>query len=332
MKDCVDYVAFAQQDTGSGRGGWRYSHNYGSSDNSVSQWPVLGLLAAAAPGWTIHAPSWVKTELLDYWLAYSQNAAGYFGYGGPSGGSPIAMTAAGLIELTYCGVPITDPRWDNARTWIGNNWQALGCYYDMYGLMKAAMILEDPIWFFGAHEWAVEYDEWLINNQHADGYWGPGCRGYTNVLATCWALLILQKAAPPPIFYLTLSPDIATNPVGISHVLTATLVDEEGNPIPDVEVTFTVTDGPHAGATGSDITDADGKATWSYTGTSPGTDTIEANTVDETSNEASKTWIQNGQKVPGITGWGALAAVLALGGLMLVVVRRNGMLKLGKNR
>ena len=43
-----------------------------------------------------------------------------------------------------------------------------------------------------------------------------------------------------------------------------------------------------------------------------------------------KDWEGIPRKVPGMTGWGTLAAVLALGGLMLVVVRRNGMLKLSK--
>lgn len=198
MKDCVDWVAFAQQDTGSGRGGWRYRENMGSSDNSVSQWPVLGLISAAAPGWDIDAPAWVRTELEDHWLAYSQNVSGMFGYGGPTGGSPMAMTGSGLIQLTYCGVPTTDSRWDDARTYIGNNWTAVGCYYDMYAIMKAAMILTAPIQYFGAIDWQLEYDAWLIANQNGDGSWGPGCRGYSHVLATCWALLILQKAAPPP--------------------------------------------------------------------------------------------------------------------------------------
>ena len=62
--DIVDYLAWAQNEGPNGRGGWRYGPNYSSSDNSVSQWPVLGLMAAEL--WGINAPTWVKSELLNY--------------------------------------------------------------------------------------------------------------------------------------------------------------------------------------------------------------------------------------------------------------------------
>jgi len=47
-QDMVDYLAFAQSDpyTVEYRGGWRYYGNIGESDNSVSQWPVIGMEAA----------------------------------------------------------------------------------------------------------------------------------------------------------------------------------------------------------------------------------------------------------------------------------------------
>jgi len=89
---------------------------------------------------------------------------------------------------------------------------------------------------------------------------------------------------------LTLTPLIDTNPIGTSHTLTAKLVDATGNPILGETITFTVTDGPHAGATGTDVTDANGEATWSYTGTNEGKDTIVATGAGKTSNEAYKTW------------------------------------------
>jgi len=76
LEDCVDWCAWAQCDGGNGRGGWRYlpyDNASGDCDNSVSQWPVLGLLSAEAPEWNITAPAWVDSELLG---AVSQIAIG----------------------------------------------------------------------------------------------------------------------------------------------------------------------------------------------------------------------------------------------------------------
>jgi hypothetical protein len=88
---------------------------------------------------------------------------------------------------------------------------------------------------------------------------------------------------------LTLAPVTASNCVDDTHTLTATLTSN-GAPVPGATITFTVTAGPHTGITGTDVTDASGKATWSYTGTTVGTDTIVATGAGETSNVAHKTW------------------------------------------
>ncbi len=101
---------------------------------------------------------------------------------------------------------------------------------------------------------------------------------------------VFIKAASFTAPQLTLSPLTDTNPVGSPHVLMATLVDEEGNPMPGETITFTVTEGPNLGLTGTDVTGLDGKATWNYIGAIPGTDAIVATGADETSNEAYKTW------------------------------------------
>ena len=212
MQDLVDYVSWAQRDTGVGRGGWRYAAHddgvyvppgltHGNADNSVSQFPVLGLMSAKA--WGIEAPDWVKAELEDYWLTYSQGGDGCFGYSSSAGGS-VAMTAAGLVELTYCGVPTDDPRWNAGRQCICDKWDIttsnIGNLYAMYGVMKAAMTAQpEPIWWFnctkGEYEWQEEYDQWLNESQNDEGYWPPSYG--STVLGTEFALLILQKVAPP---------------------------------------------------------------------------------------------------------------------------------------
>ena len=226
MKDTVDYIAWAQNDfPNRGRGGWRYGaydngtmvgpgFGWPDSDNSVSQWPALGLMSAA--GWGVHAPDWVRTELEDYWLVYSRNSGtGCFGYASSTGGGVIAMTASGLTELTYCGVTTDDDRWVNARRCICENWGVsnIDNLYAMYGVMKASMIAQpEIIWWYncssGNHSWQEEYDEWLNETQLPDGSWPAGGWG-DEILNTEWALLILQKVVPP---LLTIEVDVDIKP------------------------------------------------------------------------------------------------------------------------
>jgi hypothetical protein len=92
-----------------------------------------------------------------------------------------------------------------------------------------------------------------------------------------------------------LSPSSATNPVNTSHTLTATVQDQAGHPVSGVTVTFTVTSGPNAGVTGTGVTGADGKTTFTYSSSTAGTDHIVASFHDatgavHTSNEVTKTW------------------------------------------
>ena len=211
LEDCVDWSAWAQTDTGWGRGGWDYAahDNSGSGgDNSISQWPVLGLMAAEQ--WGIIAPDFVKNELVTYWLNYSQGGDGCFGYRGPppsyTGGGPFAVTASGMIQLTYCGVPTSDSRWTDASQCICNNWAGgnnIGNLYAMYGLMKAAVIAEPNVVEFCGHDWQEEYDEWIVENQVIPGGYWPAQyalpwhgSSHDKVLATEYALLILQKVVP----------------------------------------------------------------------------------------------------------------------------------------
>jgi hypothetical protein len=100
-----------------------------------------------------------------------------------------------------------------------------------------------------------------------------------------------------------LSPASATNTIGTSHTLTATVQDDNGNPVVGKTVTFLVTSGPNAGTTGTAITDAAGKAQFTYTGTVVGTDTIVASFVDDSgntvkSNVATKIWEDGEIPVP----------------------------------
>ncbi len=91
---------------------------------------------------------------------------------------------------------------------------------------------------------------------------------------------------------LVLTPATATNDIGTSHTLTATLTSGTGSVIPRQNITFTVTAGPHKGVLGKTPTKSNGVATLSYTGTNIGTDTIVATGYGLTSNSVQKIWKQ----------------------------------------
>jgi hypothetical protein len=95
---------------------------------------------------------------------------------------------------------------------------------------------------------------------------------------------------------IVLGPTNATNPVGTDHTVTATVQDDDGNPITGRTVDFEVTAGPNSGLMASATTDAGGEATFTWSSSAAGTDIVVASTVDSegeplVSNEAQKTWV-----------------------------------------
>lgn len=112
---------------------------------------------------------------------------------------------------------------------------------------------------------------------------------------------------------LSLSPTSATNPVGTQHTVTATVTNPDDTPRSGVVVSFVVT-GANAGAVGTCVpadctSNAEGKVTFTYTGTNAGVDTINAAITVDGSRQtatASKTWEAGGftislTKTPSIT-------------------------------
>ena len=228
VTDIVDYLSWAQDDEPTLSspiyyGGWRYAPQSTTSDNSVSQWPIFGLLAAEL--WGIQAPSWVQNALLN-WTTSDQNLKGnyssnqYYGafdyFPGDSIYS-VAETAAGISELTYCGVQNNDSRILAAEGYLNRNWNPngnpsginwnIGDLYDMYSLMKACRsTLPTPIqfiynytgssmidWYSGVNEYADS----LIANQSSTGSWIDWVQVTPSEivetpLSTAWGALILE--------------------------------------------------------------------------------------------------------------------------------------------
>lgn len=97
-----------------------------------------------------------------------------------------------------------------------------------------------------------------------------------------------------PSAILTLGPATQTDDVGTTATFQATLTNSCGDPLQSVTITFTVQSGPNAGLTETATTDANGVATFSDTGSSPGTDIAIETTANPagtiTSNTVTVIW------------------------------------------
>ena len=229
VQDMVDFFAWGQVDSGSGRGGWRYYANYSGSDMSTTQWPPLGMLAAEENmGSTV--PQFVRDELM-YFLTYAQwlgldNNNGGFAYA--DFGWPIfniTKAAAGIIGHEFLGTPLTDPRVQKAIGFIYRHWndtgtgwdytQLHGNSYGMYGVMKAFRIPEPNIshvieydyingiqtgnnfdWYYTPSGQAQEgLASYIVSTQQSDGSWDDtvGPNAVYDAFSTGWRILTLLK-------------------------------------------------------------------------------------------------------------------------------------------
>ena len=193
MEDAMNCIAWSQTDASSGnqRGGWRYyvhSSNYGSSDNSAVQWPVLALVAIEQNMPPIQTPEWVKDELA-YWLDYSQDINGGFGYTSPNQYLNIAKTGAGIGSHYYIGTPDVSISIQNALNFLDVHWNDThdpypwreilnGNYYGLYGLKKAMEFYDITTFGAGSRDWYEEVSDYLLDNatygQNTNGSWPSG--------------------------------------------------------------------------------------------------------------------------------------------------------------
>jgi hypothetical protein len=97
----------------------------------------------------------------------------------------------------------------------------------------------------------------------------------------------LSLAPVATVTSVALAPKTATNPINTEHCVTATVKDQNANPVVGVRVDFSVTGvNPTSGFVNSA---ADGTAKFCYTGTNAGSDTITA-AVGSLSDTATKLW------------------------------------------
>ena len=225
LTDVVDYFAYGQNDGGSGRGGWRYYANSGSSDNSTAQWPaVASLYAEGTMG--IHSPDFVKDELA-VWIEYIQNTSGGAlnggsGYEAPGNIVNESKTGGLLVEMVVAeddtqGVAFdtNHPRVQAALAYLDRNWrdEASGTWYgnfkhpyamwSVYKGLESMIGKEDTTWIKNLHDqgtasidpgdtwnWWEDYNESLVSTQNTNGSWG-GYSYWSTPLATAWNINIL---------------------------------------------------------------------------------------------------------------------------------------------
>jgi hypothetical protein len=216
----VQWLIEAQKDSG-----WGYTKGGGPSDNSNTQYAVLGLHAALEAGIPVDKRALARVR--KYMLA--SQVGGGWGYDrGGDRGPRFTMTCAGLCNLMITGMdlevgkqhmedgvirdcgkydanrPVAD-----ALRWIGAHFPAeiqpgnvrhdldtIFPFYYLYGVERTGRLTGRR--FFGGHDWYEVGCRYLVAVQNkSDGYWqGNGPDG-TPVLATSFALLFLAKGRTP---------------------------------------------------------------------------------------------------------------------------------------
>jgi hypothetical protein len=237
LQDLADWMAYAQTDTGNGRGGWSYSAVSGGSwaDQSNAGYALLGLLYAQAPryGYESDIPGFVATEL-NYWIDWVQDDVD----GDPQDGGSAYSTDWGLgiwvnslktgnllTQMAFVGDAPSDTRVGDALNYTGRHWdgdwiQGWGKndtihYQATYCLMKGFETMGIPLdGVPGVADWYQDMADAIVATQNnITGSWptnpayifgvGTGVEGFINhwvspELSTAWALLALERFAPPP--------------------------------------------------------------------------------------------------------------------------------------
>jgi len=208
VQGCVDYFAFAQNSDGA----WSYWYPDELSDNSNTGYAALGLRYAEEFGCTV--PQAVKDNLSP-WLDLIQDDVDSDADDGGSwymdGWAWVNLLKTGnlLLEFAFVGDTVGVGRVDDAVEYIERHWntpfdedgwpQWRNNYQSMYCLMKgfAAQNIEEIEVAGSPLDWFDEIADHILATQNADGYW-PGDSWGDSILTTEWALLTLEKIAPPP--------------------------------------------------------------------------------------------------------------------------------------
>jgi hypothetical protein len=202
-----------------GVSGWWYSANAAGSDNSNSQYALLGLYAGQQAGMAIPKDFW--RAISDYYIR-SQSEDGGWGYTPIlRANSSLTMTVAGTCGLYIAGqeASVGEQRLDpktgvsaacgqyrendaiaRGLAWIGRpgnfTFQYGGhTYYNVYGLERIGRLSGRR--FIADRDWYREGCEFLLKQQRQDGSWPGGEFNGSSMVTTSFALLFLSKGRTP---------------------------------------------------------------------------------------------------------------------------------------
>jgi len=232
-QDMVDWFSYCQTDPNQDdyRGGWRYGCNVLYSDNSVAQWPVIGMESAEVNFGTtgLVVPQFVKDEL-NLWIDYIQNDVdgdgqdGGSGYMDPWDWVNIAKTGGLLAEMKFFGDTVATQRVQDAVDFIDSNWDSewehflANNYYAFYSAMKGFRLLgiqTIPLNDTDGFDWYSDpgrgYAQYLVGIQQPDGAWPIGEWSH-HPLSSAWAILTLKKTVVQPGPVANAGPDVPSHP------------------------------------------------------------------------------------------------------------------------
>jgi len=196
---CARYLVEAQQKSG----GWSYGLK-GRTDNSNSQFAVLGLNAAALSG--VQIPDSVWQNARKYFRAGQHRDGGWTYQTKGAGASYGSMTCAGLASVYLCnlwlhvssgrcGVYPDDRPVEFGLLWLAKNFDVTRNpgkgswhYYYLYALERAGVILAQR--YFGGRDWYREGVGYLVTN-------GRPARPVGEFYDKCFQLLFLGKGNAP---------------------------------------------------------------------------------------------------------------------------------------
>ena len=194
-------------------GGWGYSHKVSRTDNSCSQFAVLGLRSAARAG--VKIPHAVWKRAWEYY-ARGQKQDGGWSYQQGGGNSYGSMTVAGVCSLYICAVRmhlaggrcgeyVDDRRFQAGLRWLDKHFSvtsnpgAKGSYkfYYLYGLERAGVISARR--YMGRRDWYLTGLRHLVNDPNA---FAPRTeRMEWPHIRHCFALLFLAKGNNPVLIH-----------------------------------------------------------------------------------------------------------------------------------
>ncbi len=181
-QDLTEWLASAQTDAGHvSRGGWGDGANNQASNNEVTRWVVMALLAQEARMGAV-TPRFVRTEL-PFWLNYARYSSkdyrnGSTGYSHSGNYNTVAFTAGAVFGTSFGGHSRSYPEVQAAvgfivRAWMENDTQYhtnLGDSNTMFSVARAFRSFQPGITLISDFDY---FTGWPIATGAFHWYYGP---------------------------------------------------------------------------------------------------------------------------------------------------------------